>query len=458
MKRAATALAVIGLATAAAPAANAASISFDGSGTLVVTAAAGDTDRILFYPSAFGDGRISVSAQNGAPTSSSGACEVTDYGVTYCDWNPAAGVRADLGDGHDRGSVSGDFPASVRFTLSGGTGNDELAAAYDAGPTTLDGGPGDDVVHGGPSGDNLAGGDGNDTVEGRDGGDAVSGGGGDDLLSGDGSKGKWADSIDGGPGTDRIDFDWSDGAYDAPDERVDVTLAGASDDGRPGEGDDVRNVEKIVTSSFGRLVGTDAAEHLEVFQITGSGELIGHGGDDTLKGADGPDTLNGGAGADDLDAGFGDDHITGGPGADSIAGDRRGGDCGPVWCKLPFGNDTIDARDGERDSVTCGVGADSVKADPIDVVAGDCETVDRAAAGPGVPEGKRKAGRACVVPKVRGLKVKAAKRRLAKAGCKAKVRYAKSRKVRRGRVVKAGARPGKRLGKGTKVTLTVSRG
>ena len=55
--------------------------------------------------------------------------------------------------------------------------------------------------------------------------------------------------------------------------------------------------------------------------------------------------------------------LIGGPGRDTISGDLAGGDCGPLWCKYPFGNDTIDARDGEVDSVTCGVGTDTVLAD-----------------------------------------------------------------------------------------------
>jgi Ca2+-binding RTX toxin-like protein len=456
MRKAVIVIAALAVTAAAAPAANAASVSFDPDGTLVVTAAPGETNKILFFPSAFGDGRIVTSAQEGDPTSSSSACEVSDYGGTYCAWNPGAGVRVDLGDGDDRGSVSSQFPENARFAISGGSGNDELAAAYDGGPTALDGGPGDDSVVGGPGADSLNGGDGNDTVEGHGGPDSVAGGAGDDLLSGDANKGKSADSIDGGPGTDRIEFDWSDGAYSAPDESVNITLAGAADDGRPGEGDDVRGVEQIWSHDEGRLVGTDASEHLEVVQITEPAELIGHGGNDTLRGADGTDTLNGGAGADDLDAGFGDDVVTGGPGQDRIDGDRRGGDCGPFWCKYPYGNDTIDSRDGERDSVSCGAGADSVKADTADVVAGDCETVDRAEVAP--PGPGPKADRACVVPKLRGLKVGAAKRKLVRAGCKPKVRYAHSRKVRRGKVIKAGARPGKRLRRGARVTLTVSRG
>ena len=47
---------------------------------------------------------------------------------------------------------------------------------------------------------------------------------------------------------------------------------------------------------------------------------------------------------------------------------------------MPFGNDTIDVRDGEADNVDCGVGADKVVADALDTVAPNCEQIDRSPA------------------------------------------------------------------------------
>jgi len=38
-------------------------------------------------------------------------------------------------------------------------------------------------------------------------------------------------------------------------------------------------------------------------------------------------------------------------------------------CTLPFGNDVIDARDGEVDNIDCGAGQDEVMADGADTVA-----------------------------------------------------------------------------------------
>ncbi len=141
------------------------------------------------------------------------------------------------------------------------------------------------------------------------------------------------------------------------------------------------------------MVGTDAAEYVKLHQVGEPGSLTGMGGDDELRGGDGADTIDGGAGDDLIDGGYGDDTITGGPGRDRISADLQSGDCGPAWCKYPYGNDTVFARDGEVDSITCGAGTDRVVADADDVVAPDCETVQRPASsggggsGSGAPSG-----------------------------------------------------------------------
>jgi Ca2+-binding RTX toxin-like protein len=54
--------------------------------------------------------------------------------------------------------------------------------------------------------------------------------------------------------------------------------------------------------------------------------------------------------------------LTGGAGADSIDGG--------------VGDDVILARDGAIDQIVCGAGSDSVTADPFDVIAADCESID----------------------------------------------------------------------------------
>ena len=213
--------------------------------------------------------------------------------------------------------------------------------------------------------------------------------------------------------------------------------------------------------------------------------LTGLGGDDRLRGGDGPDRLDGGTGNDSLDGGFGDDAIVGGPGRDTISADLAGGDCGPLWCKLPYGNDTIDARDGEIDSVTCGAGQDTVTADAADVVAPDCETVQRgsAPAGGGSPSAGKTTTKLALVgrPRLaaalrRGLTVRVTDAPVGKLALTA--RTGKTVVARGSTKVKAGGRATVRLrfttkaraklrrarsatltitGQGTKLKLTVRR-
>jgi Ca2+-binding RTX toxin-like protein len=366
-----TILIALGALALTPAAAHATTVGYASDGALVVTAAPGERNQVSLQEDDGDPGKLVV-YEGGTGVHISGPCEAWDY-AQVCAVG-AAGVRADLGDGDDRATVSLGLPASLKVSLGGGAGNDDLRAQDQA--TTLDGGPGDDTLQGGNGNDTLLGGDGNDTLAGRGGADVLSGGAGDDLLSGDGNQAAAPDVIDGGPGTDRMEDDWEAGevSYEPP---VAVTLAGGADDGRPGEGDDIRNVERIVSHTASALVGTDAPEDLEVFQVDEASTIAGRGGNDVLKAGNGADTIDGGAGDDDIDAGYGDDTITGGPGRDRISGDQRSGGCGPVWCDQPFGNDTIYAQDGEPDSIACGYGQDTVYADAVDTVAGDCETVIR---------------------------------------------------------------------------------
>jgi Ca2+-binding RTX toxin-like protein len=383
MKTILIALVTLGLAGAAVPAAHAGTVSFAGDGALVVTAAPGETNRLGIQSDPTDATRVRV--YEGKPNltvTAPAPCVALDVDFVSCPM-PAAGVRVDLGDGDDDGYISSDLP-DVPMAISGGAGNDTLQASLDYQPTTLDGGTGDDKLRGGAGTDTLIGGDGNDDLNGWSGSDRLDGGAGDDVLSGDANRAPSADVIDGGPGYDRID--WTRSSSTEANTYT-VTLGGGADDGLPGEGDDVRNVEKVQTYGPSTLVGTAADEYLEVVQVTAPSTISGGAGNDTLRASDGPDTLDGGPGNDNVDGGFGDDTIVGGPGRDSLAGDRRGGDCGPVWCKLPFGNDTIDARDGEQDSVSCGFGEDTVYADAIDIVASDCEHVTRGGVAAGTPGG-----------------------------------------------------------------------
>ena len=91
----------------------------------------------------------------------------------------------------------------------------------------------------------------------------------------------------------------------------------------------------------------------------GRDRLAGAGEDDRLDGGSGDDALAGEDGADTLDAGLGRDLLDGGAGDDLLRG-----------------------RDGQADDLRCGAGADRVEADTLDVVAADCERVERAPIAP----------------------------------------------------------------------------
>src|SRR3954453_7082570 len=340
------ALAALGIL---APAAHASTVSFAPDGAIVVTAGdevnslgiqsdPTDATRVRFYE-----------GQPGLTVSAPAPCDQLYDDLVSCPL-PAAGVRLSLAGGDDSSYVSSDLP-NVPIAISGGAGNDWLRADTQA--TTLDGGAGDDRLDGGKGPDTLLGGDGKDQLDGRQGADRLDGGAGDDVLNGDANKTPSPDVLDGGPGYDTIESDWE---YDW--DPVAITLSGGADDGFAGEGDDVRNVEKVQPPQPSTLTGSDPDEYLEVVQVTSPSTIRSAGGNDTLRGSDGAETLDGGPGNDDVDGGMGDgpspggggmgaDTIAAGPGRDSIAGARRAGDCGPIWCKLPFGNDTIDARDGE---------------------------------------------------------------------------------------------------------------
>jgi Ca2+-binding RTX toxin-like protein len=99
----------------------------------------------------------------------------------------------------------------------------------------------------------------------------------------------------------------------------------------------------------------------------GNDALNGSGGIDLLLGAEGNDSVSGGAGNDTLLGVGGNDVLVGNSGTDTFsAGD---------------GNDTNLARDGVVDTISCGLGTDSLEADAIDLhPAGDCETISAALA------------------------------------------------------------------------------
>jgi Ca2+-binding RTX toxin-like protein len=367
----------------------AATITTDGSGTYTYVGAPGEVNHMSIQ--AMEDGGILFYANEGVDVTSAPAGCADAYGAG--DWsevvcaNPKA-IVVQAGDGDENITLSSDLPVPV--TVDGGAGNDWIRG--DGGNDTFFGGPGNDRLEGYRGDDTLDGGDGEDELSGYSGADHLAGGPGNDILHPDDYEEPSADTVDGGPGIDTIESDYSSRFRDSDlPQGLSFTFAGGADDGRPGEGDDIRNVERLKLSESARFVGTEGPDFVKVAQATNAGELIGNGGDDDLNGADGAEKLDGGPGNDHLDGGFGDDTIVGGPGQDKISGDLAGGDCGPFWCKYPYGNDTIYAQDGEIDAILCGAGTDTVYADAADVVDKNCENVTRsgaAAAGTPTPAGK----------------------------------------------------------------------
>jgi Ca2+-binding RTX toxin-like protein len=366
-------------------AAQAGTLSYEGN-TLVYRASAGVRDSPMLgkddngYLTVFEDG-VTLAA----------GCTY-DY-EAHCPM--PARVRLELGDGDDWNSFESNFPAGLPVEVDGGDGKDQLQTSNGGGAVTLDGGPGNDILKGWQDNDTLLGGPGDDEIQGSGGDDHIEGGDGNDSLSPDTYYGPGNDYVDGGPGVDVVD-DWSipDADYHPP---VSVSMDGVANDGRPGEADNVVNVEKIESHVSGTLSGGAADDTLTVYANIdeGNSALYGNGGNDKLTAGDYQDTLDGGPGNDVINGGFGNDTLTGGPGQDTILADATSASCGwyAYTCKIPFGNDVVNARDGEQDTIDCGVGEDRAIVDAIDIVS-NCETVDTAGAAPGGSGGGQGGGAA----------------------------------------------------------------
>jgi Ca2+-binding RTX toxin-like protein len=295
-----------------------------------------------------------------------------------------------LGEGANKLDLSGDCGATLTgpATVNSGSGPDVLSAGSQ-GPLTFNAGggddsvysgPGDDVLHGGEGGDRLFGSDGNDQVLGEGGADSPNGGAGNDLVDGgagdDGLElcsgcigsgndaGAGADTYTGGPGTDKL---WLDGHAGG----MTISIDGQANDGISGEGDNVGSDIETIAGTTGNdsFTGSTAVDNFE--GGSGNDEIHGAGGNDDLYGGGGDDRIFGDAGADKLQGSNGADTVDGGAGSDQIYGDVAS--CS-IFCS--FDADTLLARDGERDAVDCGGGADSAQVDQLDVVA-FCASVDR---------------------------------------------------------------------------------
>jgi Ca2+-binding RTX toxin-like protein len=298
-----------------------------------------------------------IFSDSGSALTPGTGCVGINANTVTCDVSIAGGVVIDAGDLADFVSV-----ASIAAY--------ECTQLLPCERHQLFGGDGDDVLIGGRIVDELFGGQGNDTL--RAGGsdpmqnpkdwNFLSGGPGDDLLlggpGGDNLEGdEGADIMSGGGGTD------DRAIYSSGPGPVTVLLDDEANDGASAEGDDVRSDIEIVEGSDRNdlLVGSADANLL----VGGLGDdvLVGGRGPDTLCGSykcwggapDGRDTLIGGPGRDALWGGGGGDTLRLGAGRDSAHGNP--------------GDDTIFARDHEKDRLSGGPGHDRARVDRLDLIA-----------------------------------------------------------------------------------------
>jgi Ca2+-binding RTX toxin-like protein len=306
-----------------------------------------------------------------------------------------------LGEGATNRATPPPGCAGGVFNVTGGSGQDTVAvdgvassdlnvnASLGAGNDSFLGGDGNDTAHGGEGNDTLAssagndqhfGDGGNDDIKGGPGNDVEDGGPGDDQVGGrlglssgrDNDQG--ADTLRGGPGNDGLVLESHAGG-------MAISIDGQANDGTGAEGDNVGG-------DFEQIDGTNGND---VFHGSAGGDrFLGGGGNDEIHGGDGADDLDGeggddrvygDAGNDKVQGSYDSDVVDGGPGGDQIYGDIAG--CS-VFCNAD--PDQLFARDGERDVVDCGSGADTAQVDTLDVVA-FCATVDRqnVTGGPAAP-------------------------------------------------------------------------
>ena len=247
-----------------------------------------------------------------------------------------------------------------RIASSGGAENDEFIAG--AGPDTVDGGAGFDVLSfallevpvtvdlsdnsanaQGAAGyvifniEGVTGTSGADTLIGNGSGNSLAGGGGDDVIRGAGgvdwiTPGAGSDTVDGGTGSDMVSFaDLLQG--------VSVDLgSGIAVSGR--DTDRLSNVENITGTIYGDFITGNSQDN----RIRGLGDY------DWITGSDGNDTLDGGTGRDMVSYVFASGPVTVDLGAGQGLAGQASGDTyisiervtGSIYPDLMFGSDGED--------------------------------------------------------------------------------------------------------------------
>ena len=293
-------------------------------------------------------------------------------------------------------------------TLDGGTGNDTLTGG-DAGATitggagldSIIGGAGNDDLRGGEDNDVISGGEGQDTLVGDEGSDTLDGEGGDDLLIGDVASpdtlsGGAADVLTGGLGNDTLDGgDGDDQVSETAD--TDFVLENAS------LASAVTGTDTLTSIEGGVLTGGASANTIDASAFSGTATLNGAGGNDVItgtaqndviSGGDDDDLINGGLGADTINGNGGNDRLIGESNADVLAavtdladlntnnGDSIDGGLGDDIIVGGLGIDSVNGGDGfdiidvagggdttsGADVVTTSLGGDMIFADPEDTI------------------------------------------------------------------------------------------
>jgi hypothetical protein len=275
---------------------------------------------IRFLPFSAGGSQAATLVAGPGCTAGTGASPASPAGSVLCAKSGSGVLTANLGAGNDRIFSSG---YSGDQFLFGEDGND-----------VLKGGDGFDLVDGGTGDDELRGDSGGtDTLLGKDGNDV--------LVALASQFTASADRFNGGAGTDVGDYSARSATVSL---KVTVGTTGSNDDGAAGESDGLESVET--------LIGGSAADVLEFRSSLRSSPA----GIRTLTGNSGADTLRAvGAITTSMDGGLGSDTVSGGLGVDSIF-----------------------AREGEKDTITCGGSLDTLKPDLRDTpVSADCENIDQ---------------------------------------------------------------------------------
>jgi Ca2+-binding RTX toxin-like protein len=316
-------------------------------------AATGEANDLTVSSSA---GMIEFKDVNAALTAGTG-CSQVDPHTARCP-TTTSDMLIFLADKADRATIVGDLGSVLVMagngadTLVGGAGGEGLFG--DDGSDTLHGGAGRDRLSGG-SGDVVSGdsphahntvfGDaGNDNLRGTvRGTSTLNGGPGNDIMINGGAS---HDHFLGGTGIDTVSYFVSfTSDMDHPDRTSHVViLDGIANDGHTGERDNVDvDVEDLIGGRGADEFRGNGANNL-LLGKAGKDLLRAAGGNDIVRGGLGLDRLQGGSDADTLIGGLSADLLRGGSGSDRLFGgpgfDRLFGGPGADSCNLDGGGGT----------------------------------------------------------------------------------------------------------------------